>query len=170
VITHATHLPEGLEAVVVLEQRVVPEAGDARAGGGAAPARRLRVVPEVPFEEVERDLVLGEAHLYDAARVGGGVVGVLVVGFPPGEVRGVLAVEAGGGHLRQGRRRLVAGIEQQLATHGLCLHLAHTTLFGRSDGARQVNSQCSGSSRNEQTGQGGLSKAVMIQPGVRGYI
>lgn len=96
--THA-YLPEGLEAVVVLEQRVVPEAGNAGAGGGTAPARRLRVVPEVPLQEVEGDLVLGEAHLYDAARVGGGVVGVLVVGFPPGEVGGVLAVEAGSGHL-----------------------------------------------------------------------
>jgi hypothetical protein len=84
--------------VVVLEQRVVPEAGNAGAGG-TAPARGLRVVPEVPLEEVEGHLVLGEAHLYDAARVGGGVVGVLVVGFPPREVGGVLAVEAGRGYL-----------------------------------------------------------------------
>nr|ACN35824.1 unknown [Zea mays] len=90
-------LSEGLEAVVVLEQRVVPEAGDA--GAGAAPARGLRVVPEVPLEEVEGHLVLGEAHLNDAAGVGDGVVGVLVVGFPPGEVGRVLAVEAGSGHL-----------------------------------------------------------------------
>jgi hypothetical protein len=91
-------LPEGLEAVVVLEQGVVPEASHAGAGLGAAPARRLRVVPEVPLQEVEGDLVLGEAHLDDAARVGGGVVGVfVVVGLPSSPCKAEVATRDRGG-------------------------------------------------------------------------
>jgi hypothetical protein len=111
-----TYLPEALEAMVILEQRVVPEATGAGAAG--APAGGLRVVTEVGLEEVEGDLVLGEAHLYDAVGVIDGVVGVLVVGLPPGEVRRVLAVRRRRCHLRQRRRRPgERRSRQQLATH-----------------------------------------------------
>jgi len=165
--------------VVVLEQRVVPEAGNAGAGGGTAPARRLRVVPEVPLEEVEGDLVLGEAHLYDAARVGGGVVGVLVVGFPPGEVGGVLAVETGRGHLRQGsrrrRRRRVALVraQQQLATHGRSSALGSRTHkwcnrkqtgLSDDDGCKMDGfAVCRAARGMSRQGRGG-QEAVMVDP------
>lgn len=84
--------------MVVLEEGELAEDGGAVA---AAEAERVRVGLEPRLEEVERELVLGEPHLDDAAGVGDRVVGVLLVLLPPQEVGRVLAVAVARGLLRQ---------------------------------------------------------------------
>ena len=79
---------ESGEAVVVLEEGEFAEDGLAvsfEAGG-------VRVGGQPRFEEVEGELILGEAHLDDAVGVVELVVGILLVLLPSEEVGRILAV------------------------------------------------------------------------------
>jgi hypothetical protein len=90
-------LSELRQAVVVLEVGYPPELRGAlrRADG------RLRVVDAPLLDQVQRQLVLGEAHLDDAVGVAVQVERVYVVGLPPVEVGRVLAVAVAGGDPRE---------------------------------------------------------------------
>jgi hypothetical protein len=101
-----THILEGRHAVVVLEERELAE----YRGASPAEAERVRVGLQPRLQQVEGQLVLGEAHLDDAAGVGDGVVWVFLILLPPQEVGRVLAVAVAGGLLgQQLRLRLLVG-------------------------------------------------------------
>jgi hypothetical protein len=138
----STHILEGRDAMVVLEQRELAEHG-----GAVVPPKseRVRVGLQPLLQQIERQLhesqtskhagwywgmdkwaaaapaalsylVLGEAHLDDAGGVGDGVVGVLLKFLPPQEVGRVLAVAVTPGLLRQ-LRLLVCDPANHLDCH-----------------------------------------------------
>jgi hypothetical protein len=95
--------------MVVLEERELAEDG----GASAPEPERVGVLLQPVLHQVERELVFSEAHLDDAAGVGDGVEGVLLVLLPAQEVGRVLAVAVASGLLRQ-QLRLVGDLVHHL--------------------------------------------------------